>query len=316
MLLAAVTRWRTYCAGCDPSDTMEFIDYKRTTTGAVIVERDPLADFFSHEDDPELPDSFPASRHIAHVVVRLIDSEREAVERLAETETWRMDHELCGVDEVLVPVSYAAKPVRFSFAEDADAQRRVAELQERLDSVPIDLTRSTCKALLANTLLDITADRAMFAEVIDKLASHVRERAATHVACIEARGWLLGPAVAQAAEVRFIPIVKDDPRPEEEDGWEKQPCCKVEVLPGRWSGRAGVLETVLCINRHHVQGGRVLLVDDWVETGSEATAAQRLILKAGGTWQGLSVLRDGLFDGPARRSITPILSLYRPPVGT
>ena len=49
-----------------------------------------------------------------------------------------------------------------------------------------------------------------------------------------------------------------------------------------------------------------------VETGSEATTVRQLIQNAGGTWRGLSVMRDGLADGPARRGITPILSLYRP----
>jgi adenine phosphoribosyltransferase len=291
---------------------MEFIEYKRAPSGEVRVADHPLADIFNVDDDSEPAGAFPVPRCIAHVVMRLDDSEREAAERLAETDTWRLDHEFRSADEVVVPVAYAAEPERFSFADDAEAQACVAEVQQLVDSVPLDLSRATCRALLANRLLDVASDKEMFGEAVDRLAGHIREFDATHVASIEARGWLLGPAVARTARVSFIPIVKNGPRPEEEDGWEKQACRKVEVLPGRWSGRAGALGTVFCVNRVHVQEGRVLLVDDWVETGSEATAARRLIQKAGGTWQGLSVMRDGLVDGPARRGITPILSLYRP----
>ena len=69
--------------------------------------------------------------------------------------------------------------------------------------------------------------------------------------------------------------------------------------------------TTLCVNRAHIQRGNVVLVDDWVETGSEATTARRLIEDAGGTWTGVIVLRDGLTAGPARTGIEPVSSLYR-----
>jgi adenine/guanine phosphoribosyltransferase-like PRPP-binding protein len=62
-------------------------------------------------------------------------------------------------------------------------------------------------------------------------------------------------------------------------------------------------------DRQHL--ARVLLVDDWVESGSEATAARQLVERLGGVWLGMSVLLDGLPDGPARHAIEPIYSLRR-----
>ena len=38
---------------------------------------------------------------------------------------------------------------------------------------------------------------------------------------------------------------------------------------------------------------RVLLVDEWIETGAQATAAARLARDAGAGWVGVSVIVDG-----------------------
>jgi adenine phosphoribosyltransferase len=49
-------------------------------------------------------------------------------------------------------------------------------------------------------------------------------------------------------------------------------------------------------------GHTVLLVDDWIETGSQALAARTLIEGAGATFAGLAVIvRDGTSDGVQRR---------------
>lgn len=55
-------------------------------------------------------------------------------------------------------------------------------------------------------------------------------------------------------------------------------------------------------------GDRVLLADDWIETGSQALAARKLIEECGGRWAGLSVLVDQ--SRPAiRRRLEPVAAV-------
>jgi len=57
-------------------------------------------------------------------------------------------------------------------------------------------------------------------------------------------------------------------------------------------------------------GDRVLLVDDWIETGTQAAACRRLVALAGAEWVGAAVVVDGLEDD-ARRSDLGVRSLLR-----
>ena len=55
-------------------------------------------------------------------------------------------------------------------------------------------------------------------------------------------------------------------------------------------------------------GDRVLLVDDWIETGTQAAACRRLVELAGAEWVGAAVVVDGLEDD-ARRADLRVRSL-------
>ena len=50
-------------------------------------------------------------------------------------------------------------------------------------------------------------------------------------------------------------------------------------------------------------GDRVVLVDDWLETGGQALGSQALVEAAGGTWLGAAVIVDGLGDAQLRRRL-------------
>jgi adenine phosphoribosyltransferase len=65
---------------------------------------------------------------------------------------------------------------------------------------------------------------------------------------------------------------------------------------------------VLEIQQQSVQAGdRVLLVDDWIERGSQAKAARQLIENCGGVLVGMAVLVDEL-DDEIRRALPPLTS--------
>ena len=101
------------------------------------------------------------------------------------------------------------------------------------------------------------------------------------IAGIEARGFVLGTAVALDLAVGFVPIRKHGaihPGPR-----------AMRLAAPDWRGN----EAELLIQRAALTpADRVLLVDDSIETGSQASAARQLIEECGSCWVGLSVLVD------------------------
>jgi adenine phosphoribosyltransferase len=107
-------------------------------------------------------------------------------------------------------------------------------------------------------------DATLFRDLAAALVDPFRGRA-TKVAGIESRGFILGTAAALELGVGFVPIRKAE---------------------GLFPGPKAVVETELDYrgNRHELRlqraalsaGDQVLLVDDWIETGSQAKAAKGL----------------------------------------
>jgi adenine phosphoribosyltransferase len=142
-------------------------------------------------------------------------------------------------------------------------------------------------------LRDANALQAIVAALADLLA----DRELDVVVGIEARGFALGPAVALALGVGFSPIRKDG-----------------AMFPGDvirhrsepdYRGRTQLLAAR---RDHFAPGHRAGLVDDWIETGSQALAAQRLIADAGAELVAVAVIVDEAADD-ARASLPPIRSI-------
>ncbi|HEY8407614.1 MAG TPA: phosphoribosyltransferase family protein, partial [Gaiellaceae bacterium] len=110
-----------------------------------------------------------------------------------------------------------------------------------------------------------------------------REAGVDKVAGIEARGFVLATAVALELGVGFVAVRKPG---------SVHPGPKAQLQgPPDWRGRI----THLQLQRHAVAPGeRILVVDDWAETGSKALTARRLVELCGGAYVGLSLLVDQL----------------------
>jgi adenine phosphoribosyltransferase len=141
---------------------------------------------------------------------------------------------------------------------------------------------------------DITpmlATPAAFATVIDALAAVAAESGATHVAGIEARGFLLAAPVALRIGAGVIPVRKQG------------------KLPGPTIAESYDLEYGSATLEVHADafgpGDRVLLVDDVLATGGTAGAAQALVERAGAAAVGLTVLLELTFL-PGRGRISPL----------
>ena len=148
-------------------------------------------------------------------------------------------------------------------------------------------------------MLGLLADAGILARSIDALAEPFAGVGVTKVAGIEARGFVFGAAVATRLGTGFVPVRKPGaihPGPKaiqlSEPDWR-------ELRVPYEVQRAAVVE-----------GDRVLLVDDWAETGSQALAARALIAECGGTWVGVSLLVDQL-EEDVRHRLEPVAAVVR-----
>ena len=124
-------------------------------------------------------------------------------------------------------------------------------------------------------------DPTIFERLVVALADPFRDEGVTKVAGIEARGFILGSAVAFELSGGFVAVRK---------AAGLFPGTKLmRITPPDYRGT----ETRLRIQRPSVSpGDRILLVDDWCETASQATTAKALIEDARGEFVGLSVIVD------------------------
>ncbi len=123
--------------------------------------------------------------------------------------------------------------------------------------------------ILFRDITTLIADPAGLRAAVDGLVLPFITAGIDYVAGIEARGFILGGAVAHTLGRGFIPIRKQG------------------KLPGRTIGQEYSLEYGVDTIEIHAdaiqEGARVLLVDDLIATGGTAEAAIQLIRRSGGT---------------------------------
>ncbi len=117
-----------------------------------------------------------------------------------------------------------------------------------------------------------------FRMVIDALAQHYTHQRIDRIAGIEARGFIIGAALAYKLGLGFVPIRKSG------------------KLPAETVGHDYALEYGADRVEIHVdaitQGEQMLLVDDLIATGGTAEAAVALIQKLGGVVMGCAFVID------------------------
>jgi len=141
--------------------------------------------------------------------------------------------------------------------------------------------------ILFRDITTLLLDPDGFRETIDGFVTRYAGRDIGKVAAIEARGFILGGAIAHRLGAGFVPIRKRG------------------KLPYRTIGCDYLLEYGADRVEMHVDavgpGNRVLLVDDLVATGGTALAAARLITESGGVLVEAAFVIDLPALGGARR---------------
>lgn len=125
------------------------------------------------------------------------------------------------------------------------------------------------KGILFRDITTLIENPEGFKESVERMASACRGLGITHVAGIEARGFIFGAGVAISLGVGFVPVRKSG------------------KLPGETMGQNYALEYGVDTIEIHAdvvgQGDRVLLVDDLIATGGTAIAAVNLLRRTGAT---------------------------------
>jgi adenine phosphoribosyltransferase len=137
---------------------------------------------------------------------------------------------------------------------------------------------------------DITTllrDRRAFETTIEALIAPWRDVGISKVAGIEARGFILGGAVAHGLKAGFVPIRKRGKLPH-------------ETVRVAYSLEYGVDEMEMHKDAIS-QGEKVLLIDDLIATGGTATAAAKLLKEAGADMVAASFVIDLPDLGGAKR---------------
>ena len=133
------------------------------------------------------------------------------------------------------------------------------------------------------------ADAKYFEQLVEDLAGPFHNTQLDCVACIDALGFILGTAIARRLGVGVIPIRKGGKLPVETDSEEfrdysdelKRLEIRRDILPPQ---------------------ARVLLVDEWIETGAQIGAAATLIEAQGGTIVGIATINMDVNDKTAKIS--------------
>jgi adenine phosphoribosyltransferase len=136
------------------------------------------------------------------------------------------------------------------------------------------------------------------AAVVRGLAAPFAGHGMTMVIGVESRGFLLGAAVAVELKAGFVAVRKSG-----------------ALFPGP-KLRQTTDTTDYRGNRHELllrtedlrMADRVLLVDDWIETGSQARAVASMVQACGASLVGISVMVDQL-DLTAKQQLPPVHAL-------
>jgi adenine phosphoribosyltransferase len=161
----------------------------------------------------------------------------------------------------------------------ADSLFASVDLREHIRNIP-DFPKP---GIVFRDITPLLLNPQALAHAIEQIAAFAKEHQIDLVAAAEARGFILGGAVARTVDAGFIPVRKPGKLP-----WDTH--------SAEYVLEYGV--DALEIHKDAVaDGARVLVHDDLLATGGTAAAVCDLIAKAGGSVVGCSFLAELAFLG-------------------
>ena len=145
-------------------------------------------------------------------------------------------------------------------------------MKRLLDTIPKD-SIGRCD------LFPVFKDTALFTEIIKCLAAPCIWKV-DYVAAPEAIGWVMGSAMARVLNVGFIPLRKAD----------KLPYPKEMLFSQKYVDYSDKEKTLEIRKGHVTVDDRILIVDEWVETGVSLHCCISLLEKLGCIIVGLATI--------------------------
>ena len=138
-------------------------------------------------------------------------------------------------------------------------------------------------------LFPVFKDYDLFTEIV-KILSYPYIGQVDYVAAPEAIGWVIGSAIARELSVGFIPIRKID----------KLPYPKEDLVSQKYIDYSNKTKALEITKAYVTAGDKILVVDEWVESGMSLHCCMNLLEKLGCNIVGLATIgidyRDGTKD--------------------
>ena len=138
-----------------------------------------------------------------------------------------------------------------------------SSVAERVKAAIRDIPDFPKEGIVFKDITPILMDHQLCNDIADAIVNQVKDLDIQAIACVEARGFLFGPIIAQKMKIPFVPIRKKG------------------KLPYKTVSHEYELEYGSAIIEMHedavVKGSRVLIHDDLLATGGTAAAAAELI---------------------------------------
>jgi len=154
------------------------------------------------------------------------------------------------------------------------------------------------KGILFRDITTLLNNKRAFKITINRLASLFKDRKIDYIVCAEARGFILGGALAYKLGCGFIPVRKPG---------------KLPYKSYKVSYKLEYGKDSFCIHRDAFpKGAKVLIVDDLLATGGTAHAIVRLVKKLKGEIVGIVFLIELLsLKGRKKLKSYPVYSLIK-----
>lgn len=149
----------------------------------------------------------------------------------------------------------------------------------------------------------IYINEAAFHDLLDDLLADLSEVKSDVVAGLDAMGFVLGAALAARLGIGFLPIRKAG-----------KLCVATDAV--RFSNYSGKTQDMEMRQPAFAPGTRVMLVDQWVETGGTMDAALRLVERQGGVVSAMvAIAVEDTPGAAALRARAPVISAVQPGTG-
>lgn len=154
------------------------------------------------------------------------------------------------------------------------------------------------KGIIFKDITPLLKDKSAFKTAVDILSDRYKDKKIDLIASVEARGFILGSAIADRLGVGIIPIRKKGKLP-------------YKTVSATYDLEYGT-DTLEMHEDAISNGDKVLVIDDLLATGGTASAACGLIKKMGGeVIESVFLIELGFLKGRARLEGYPVFSLIK-----